>query len=698
MVSKLVKPSRKIIVRKKPKLIRAASIPDEDLTREIALRDTLQAIASEVNSLPDKLLRDQFQFALTEVAKDGDLEHILELTRYRRGVVPLDEFLFGDTYFGLDEREIYPGVIEALREIDTEKYVEAILKGAIGGGKTTIANLGMARQIYKLSCMRNPQQTFGIQQHSSIVFTIQSVRLSTAKNAVFEEFGKFLNSSPFFREIFPYDHRITSKMLFHEHNITIMPVSSADTGAISMNVIGGLLDEVNFMQKVIKSKNSSADEKGEYDQAKALYLTLSKRRRSRFMHKGKLPGTLFLVSSSRYPDDFTEEKAKEAAMYGGDDPEIYVFSRSLWDSKGRDKYMDKSFRVLVGDERMRSRILHDNEVIPASMLESSTVISVPEDFRSEFEKDIDGCVRDFAGITTLATHPFIQNRESLFSCMTLADQYGYQSVIDNEYIDLEISIPTIDDSRVRRDIKTMRVCHVDLAVTRDSAGIAIGHIAGMRTIERKHPDSGISTVEVLPVIGYDLILRVLPPRDGEIEFSKIREIIYRLRDEHQLPIKVVTTDGFQSVDFRQTLAAKGFATEYLSLDRTTQPYKTFRDALYEERVMLLRNQHLIKELTELEYVRNGSKEKIDHKPRGSKDIADAVCGVASYLLTRRATWTTQPKYKGDRGLMLHGNRTSIGNVKLENLTADDLDYLIRRRGRRSVSERKSVSRLPVRRA
>ncbi len=693
------KPTRNVFVPARPKLhikprpkLRRVSVHVAELSRELQIADTVRALRQEIEGISDKQLREQYLYALSEVAKDGDLSHMLQLTRYRRKVVDLDEFLHSTTYLGIDKKEIYPAVYEALEAIETEQYVEAVLKGSIGIGKTTIGNLGIIRQIYKIACMRNPHQTFGLQRHSSIVFTIQSVRLSTAKRAVFDELGKFIHGSPFFNQIYPYDKRIASSMYFREHHVQILPVSSSDTGAISMNVIGGMLDEVNFMERIKNSKNANADEAGEYDQAKTLYLTLSKRRRSRFMNKGKLPGTLFLVSSSRYPDDFTETKAAEAAMCGGNDPEIYVLSKSLWEGRGRDKYSEAEFRVLIGNERQRPRILGADELVGDP---DAQVIAVPEDLRSEFEKDIGGAIRDFAGLTTLASRPFIQNREALFDCMALADQYAYESVIPLQEIDLEVSQPFVLPERVRDDVRQMRVAHIDLAITRDSAGIAVGHIAGTKTIERVQAETGQRIVEVLPVLAYDCILRIIPPRDGEIDFAKIRQIIYDLRDKHGLPIKVVTTDGFQSVDFRQILAKKGFVTEYISLDRTTQPYRTLRDAIYDRRVLLPRHQTLVKELTELEYVQNGAKEKIDHKPRGSKDVADAVCGVAAFLLTRRQTWTTQPLFKGSQGMMLHGNRTGIGSVNLEELTDDEFNSTGAKHGRPTV-KRRSLDRLKQR--
>jgi hypothetical protein len=555
---------------------------------------------------------------------------------------------------------------------------------------TSVANIGILRQLYLISCLRNPQATFGVQRNSSLVFTIQSVRLSTAKKAVFQEMGAYIANSPYFNKIYPYDKRITSEMIFREQHVTIMPVSSSDTGAISLNVIGGLLDEMNFMQKVTKSKQDGADMSGEYDQAKNLYLNLSKRRRSRFMSRGKLPGILFLVSSSRYPDDFTEIKAAEAEMCGGPDPQIYVWSKSLWESKGRQRYSDKTFRVLVGNEKFKSRIMKPDEAVPDDM----ETIEVPEDFRSEFVKDIDGSIRDLAGRTTLATRPFLRNREAIFNCMNLAEQYGYKTVHNLEEVDLSLSIPQVVENNVRTDVKQMRVCHVDLAVTRDSAGLAIGHVAGTKTMQKTNFETGEVITETLPVIAFDVVLRIVPPQAGEIDFSLIRQIIFDLKENYGLPIKVVTTDGFNSVDFRQILAKKGYATDYLSVDRTTQPYVTVRDAINDGRLFLPRHQWLLKELVELEYVRSGSKEKVDHRERGSKDIADAVCGVTSYLMTRRLAWTQQPAFIGQGGYLLHGNRTYHDGLNLIQKSDEDeiknLGKIRKTVKRRPVSRRKSA--------
>jgi len=80
----------------------------------------------------------------------------------------------------------------------------------------------------------------------------------------------------------------------------------------------------------------------------------------------------------------------------------------------------------------------------------------------------------------------------------------------------------------------------------------------------------------------------------------------------------------------------------------------------------------------------------------SKDVADAVCGVAAYLLTRRKAWTSQPIYQGRSGLMLHGYRTGVGSIKLDQISDAEL-AATNPNGRKSIKERRSISRMTPRR-
>ena len=162
---------------------------------------------------------------------------------------------------------------------------------------------------------------------------------------------------------------------------------------------------------------------------------------------------------------------------------------------------------------------------------------------------------------------------------------------------------------------------------------------------------------------------------------------FEVEDDHSY-----LANGFvshNSVDFKQIMGKKGYVTDYLSLDRTTGPYVSFKNAMQDNRVLLPRSNILVKELVELEYTRNGAKEKVDHPARGSKDVSDAVCGVVSTLLTRRSAWVGRPRFMGTGGFMMHGNRTVQPNVYLP--TAEDIEKL-EASPRKKTLPRRSVDR------
>ena len=86
------------------------------------------------------------------------------------------------------------------------------------------------------------------------------------------------------------------------------------------------------------------------------------------------------------------------------------------------------------------------------------------------------------------------------------------------------------------------MAHVDLGLTGDSAGVAVGWVEGFKKVPRSE-----NTFELMPQINIDLILEIKPPRNGEIEFENIRKLFYKLR-ELGMNLKWISFDTFQSVD------------------------------------------------------------------------------------------------------------------------------------------------------
>jgi hypothetical protein len=166
---------------------------------------------------------------------------------------------------------------------------------------------------------------------------------------------------------------------------------------------------------------------------------------------------------------------------------------------------------------------------------------------------------------------------------------------------------------------------MDMSVSGDKTGIAGVWIIGKSPPKEGHPES--------KDLYYRLVfsVSVKAPKGYQISFEKNRQFIYWLR-EQGFSIKGITTDTFQSVDTGQSLAAKGFNYESLSVDRVDtdhicKPYQYLKSTIYEERLEMYDSVLLTEELVGLE--RDNNSGKIDHSPSGinSKDCADAVCGA-----------------------------------------------------------------------
>lgn len=586
-------------------------------------------IMGHIRTIEDLKLRYEcIETIVEEVVLKQDISAYADRNAWKFPPVTPTVFLLDDFYLG-KHGEAYPEVVKEFAEINSGKYIETVLTGGIGSAKTTIALWTTAYQLYLLSAMQEPQRFFGLDRSSEIGFVFQSLNKSKAKELDYARFQSLIHSSPYFNEEFPYDRGIESKLMF-ENRIEVKPVSGADTATIGENIIGGVMDEVNFMSIVEKSKSSI--DGGSYDQAQALYNSIATRRKSRFMKKGVVYGMLCLVSSKRYPGQFTDRKEAEANMQIAETGKsnIYIYDKRTWEIKPEGSFSGEWFYVFVGDTSRKPRVLDDDDfdggVAGISEDDRHLIVRIPVEHRWEFDNDIITALRDVAGVSTLAKTPYFQDTESV------AEAFGRTtSIFLTDWADFVKQKATISLANVVNK-KEPRAVHIDLSKTGDSTGLAIGHIKGFKQMVRGNE------VEYLPEIVVDGILEVKPPKGGEIQYWKIREILYALRDAG-LNIKWVTCDSYQSTDNLQILKQKGFITGEISMDTSIRPYGLLKSAFTDRRMHCPKHDLLQLELVSLEF--NIKKMKVDHPEIGvcsSKDVADAVAGMVTCLSTRRELW------------------------------------------------------------
>jgi len=429
------------------------------------------------------------------------------------------------------------------------------------------------------------------------------------------------------------------KELIFPNKISINACATTDTSALGTNPVCAFMDEVNFLAKPVRSVKSLPGIE-DYDQAETIYNALKIRMKSRYERRGRLPGLLILVSSKQTVEDFVERRLNEAVEQK--DPSIYAVDTCLWEVRPDDFDLKNGFEVLCGNETTLSRILDPTEVeaTKAHKPEGTLIIRVPAEFRPDFERNIERAIRDLAGLSTAAVHPFIQRREKIrdackpgrthpFSTLSYDISKG-GGIIWHNLVRVYEEQQGGSKFQVIKPIafpNAVRHAHIDLAITKDSAGITVGCVCGWKDVERRTQE-GVPYFERAPVYWIDLMLEIVPPIGGEIIIGEIRRLVYEL-SAHGFTITMVTADQFNSADTRQQFKQHGYRSELLSVDVTPEPYEVTKTALYEDRLVMYDYPPVETQLRGLEW--DSRRKKVDHGPKGKKDVSDSLAGTVFSL-------------------------------------------------------------------
>ncbi len=583
--------------------------------------------------------------------KEGDYSMLSQPRGLRTArIVEVDEFVESRFFMG-QKGYVRPKVLEKLYELfhgeNAENNLEVVLGGGIGWGKSYFSEMALGYMLYKLSCFYNPQAEYGLAPGSSIYFVMQSIKEDLAKKVLFGQFSQRLRRSEYFSKYFPFDTGIMSELRF-PNNIMILPLSSSDTSALGLNVFGGILDELSFMARVQKPSSSRFTGEQEYDQAAKLYSTIVRRMKSRFNVRGRVPGKVFLISSANYPGDFIDRKIHEAEdeKLREGKSNIFVVRMSQWESRTKESLSSETFLVEVGNETRRSRLIDSIE----DAIDPDSVLEIPVDYREDFQTDLEAAIRDLAGIPIGGISAFIKKRETIEQAAKLHEQlFDGQQLFMNSSIDLSRYSGRLNDLLnkeylERLDFGTCKsfCASVDLALTGDSCGFAIGHYAGIKTVGKTtNWDEETKTyIEVpageAPLIIIDGLLEIVPPQVDEIDISLIGDLLEMLNS--RLPMEIVTADSFQSAALLQrmrklvSLNGRRLRSGMLSVDATIAPYSEVKQALRDQRLSFPNFDKVKRELREL--ILDPKAQKIDHPVEGSKHVADALA-ACTYIIAKR---------------------------------------------------------------
>lgn len=603
--------------------------------------------------------------SISEQAKSGNTNLLNELYSidYEEIPVTIDQFLEDDRYLGLVYNQgklIYPFWRQTLRKIfheNADNAFEIIFTGCIGSGKTTIATIGMLYLIYRTMCLRDPQKFYGLAANSPIAFACMNLTLELANSGMYTTIVEAMKMSPWFQERVDirgkYDYSVQLPKNLQ------LTCASQTQHTIGKNILGSILDELNFSNAPKGSKNSVID----------MYNNIRRRLESRFLKQGRIPGFLFMVSSKNNELSFLEQyidtiRGNKTAL---------IIDKAIYEIKPPETYMGPRFSVAVGDKTKASRILDDSE--DAEMLRSMgyKIIHVPIEYRTAFEQDINEALKDIAGESSVTTNKLIPYAGKIESTIN----HNRRSPFMVDEIILDLNSPDeikdfLDDIRIlKNDIHIPRFLHCDLGLKNDRTGLSMVHSDTQTSVERYTMDGKIlSLIEQHYV--QDFSIGIKASAGSEVPIYKIRNFILWLATSLGLHIQLVSFDGYQSSDSLQLLKIAGIDTKLVSVDRTVDPYMNLKACILENRLELYNYPLLTRELYDIEY--DPRLNKVDHTLTGSKDIADSLCA---------ALWDAQEYYTSQA--------TKVPSVVQHDNVKQAVDFLTKLNQKRWASNNSSTS-------
>lgn len=511
-----------------------------------------------------------------------------------------DEYFLGKSFpnkgfwkYWLDQLEsIYP------HPLLPSKYMEIIIKGSIGTGKTFCGVAGILYAQHRLLCLKSPQATYSLAPATNIRFALFNKTLLLAKDVCYDTLMNMFSDSPYFSELKASVNDKTKELVLPKRlGITL---ASQASHLLGRAVFGGVLDESNFAKTKVGG-NSKIYE---------TYIQVVNRMGSRFRDElGKIPGQLYLISSERDESDFLVEHISSIRKSKtSENSEVFdttkIIETCLWEvKKDVNFYSGNTFPVFVGSQTKSPSIIEDPTTL--HHYDQSRIINVPVEHSREFRSNLVEAIRDIAGVSTISRFKYISQVQYLTNSLILVnatrDDYIKVTFDDEDQI-MDYVNSNVLKTYLFRNPFSPRVIHLDVSLGGDAYGFAMGTIIGLKEVVRSSPESRLDSDKVYtsdPQIIIELVMGLKRVGDMQFPLFKIRQLILDLRSLG-FPIQLVTADlRLLSADTLQLLKLKGFNTKSLSVDKTPLAYQCLRTSIFEERFEAPAHPILEREFTEL---------------------------------------------------------------------------------------------------
>lgn len=545
----------------------------------------------------------------------SDILDLLDGEEFDEHPVELHEFVTQDKYLGLPPLSEYQYMLirassqiykkqtleklygeEAGEKRWKETVNEVIAQLGKGSGKDYCSTIAVAYIVYLLLCLKDPAKYFGKPPGDSIDIINIAINAQQAKNVFFKGLKNRINKSPWFAG--KYVEK--ADVIEFDKGISCHSGHSEREAFEGYNTLVVILDEISGF---------SIENTTGHDQAKtgeAIYQMYRASVDSRFPDFGKV----ILLSFPRFKNDYIQQRYN--SVIG--EKETIIRSHEFIVDPDND---DTKFKIEWEEDRIVSYRIPKVFALKRPTWEVNPTRTI-EDFKIAFYTTPTDALSRFACMPPEAVDAFFKSREKIEKAFTTRNAVDDMGRFDE-------SFKPIDD--------TDYFIHVDLAQKHDHCAVAMSHVSQWVKVR-----SFNDYEQVAPMVVVDAVRWWTPTTDKSVDFTDVKDYIISLKSRG-FNIKLVTFDRWNSHDMMNQIKNYNISTEILSVAK--RHYEDMALGIMEERISGPQIKLLIDELLQLRIMRD----KVDHPRKGSKDLADAVCGSIYNAISRSA--------KGDRVVEIH---------------------------------------------
>lgn len=276
------------------------------------------------------------------------------------------------------------------------------------------------------------------------------------------------------------------------------------------------------------------------------------------------------------------------------------------------------------------------------------IIEVPIELKDQFEADLHAAIRNVAGVPISRESKFIPSSAVTENISKYEEYYGTDQIFIKNEVDINdvVNVESLLNIPFITTINPFGIfhSHLDMAVSHDAAGLAVGAAMGSKVIETRNvfdPDKEKYIQEpsyTSPIYVMFGLIRVLPPKYGQIEIERIWKLYFALK-KYLTNLNSWTADYAYSTTISQILKKAGIKTDQQSVDKKPDPYIETKSCLMEHRLWTPEHATFQEEVKHLQ--QDATTGKIDHDPLHSKDVSDSVAGATYRLSMRKSSFKKQ---------------------------------------------------------